>query len=270
MIGHKVWTGLSMVAALAMSAGLASASAPVPRTKAAHATPARTAKVTAAVHTANASAAVHTATPLRHRVHRHHRAPGAVLAANRLAPLPASAPPERPAPPHQRSHRATLPALAQGTRHAPHSRYGPRHAPATLADIAAGILAARTLDARPESTPDPRILTVTGGRGPPRGSPSGPSRGRATPAPASAEGSDACAPASPVAALPTHPHPYPLPRMGDVCLPGVSPGASPVSTGVPEVGSCRLHADRPEGATVCYSMPSNGGIPCPASSPSPC
>jgi hypothetical protein len=261
MIGHKVWTGLAVMAALAVSAGLASASAPVPRTKATHAS---------AVHTANASAAVHTATPLGHRVHRHHHAPGAVLAANRLAPVPASAPPERPAPPHQRPHRATLPALAQGTRHAPNSRYGPRHAPATLADNAAGILATRPLDARPESTPDPRILTVTGGRGPPRGSPSGPSRGRATPAPASAVDADACSAAFPVAALPTHPHPYPFPRMGDVRLPGVSPGANPVSTGVTEVGSSRLHADRPEGATACYSMPSNGGIPCPASSPSPC
>jgi hypothetical protein len=254
MIGHRVSTGVAVIAALVLSAGLASASTVRARPKA-----------------RNATAAVHTATA-RHRVHRfHHHAPGAVIAANRMAPVRAVSFPERPIPARQHPRRETLPALAQSLRHAPSTRHGPRHAPVAMTPAATWALAARTLEVRRESTPDPRILTVSGGRGPPRGSPIGPSRGRATPAPASADDPDARVSASPVipaAALPTRLHP--LRDLDGVRPGGAFSGARHVSVGVSEAGSCRLHADRPEGATACYSMPSNGGNTCPASSPSPC
>jgi hypothetical protein len=258
MIAHKVWTGVAVIGALALSAGLASAVVPA----------AQRAKAP------NPSAAVHTATT-HHRVHRqHHHAPGAVIATNRLAPIRAvDFPAEPAAPQRQRPHRATLPVLAQFVRHAPTSRYGPRHAPAALGQVATIALDARALEAHRDATPDPRIVTVSGGRGPPRGSPSGPSRGRATPAPASADDPDACA--SPLAGPTSRnaPHPFPSQRLfrsAGVRLYGAPPRASSAATDVPEVGSCRLHADRPEGATACLVMPSNGGTPCPASSPSLC
>jgi hypothetical protein len=257
MIGHRVWTGVAVIGALAMSAGLASAAMPA---------------VPAGAHRAkapNPSAAVHTATT-RHRVHRlRHHAPGAVIATNRLAPIRAVDFPAEPAmPQRQRPHRATLPALTQFTRHAPTSRYGSRHAPAALGQVATIALDVRTLEAHRNDTPDPRILTVTGGRGPPRGSPSGPSRGRATPAPASADDPDACASASRTAVLPSPSQR--LLRTADVRPHGSPPRANAAATDVPEVGSCRLHAVCPEGATACLFMPSNGGTPCPASSPSLC
>lgn len=259
MIGHRVWTGVVVIGALAVSAGLASAAVPT--------APHR-------VRAQNPSAAVHTATT-RHHVHRlHHHAPGAVIAANRLAPIRAVDFPAEPAvPQRQRTHRATLPALAQSARHVPMSRYGPRHASAALGQITTIALDARALEAHRNATPDPRILTVSGGRGPPRGSPSGPSRGRATPAPASAEDPDACA--SPLASPTFRTAALPSPsqrllRTADVRPHGAPPRASSAAADVPEVGSCRLHAVRPEGATACLVMPSNGGTPCPASSPSPC
>jgi hypothetical protein len=253
MIAHRVWTGVAVIGALAWSAGLASAAVPA---------------VAQRAKAPNPSAAVHTATT-HHRVHRlRHHAPGAVIATNRLAPIRAvDFPAEPSAPQRQRPHRATLPVLAQFARHAPTSRYGPRHAPAALGQVATIALDARALDAHRNATPDLRILTVSGGRGPPRGSPSGPSRGRATPAPASADDPDACVSASPIAALPSPSQR--LLRTADLCPYG-APGANPAATDVPEVGSCRLHAVRPEGATACIFMPSNGGIPCPASSPSLC
>ena len=252
MIGHRVSMGLAVIATLALSAGLASASPAAARPKA-----------------RNATAAVHTATA-RRRVHRfHHHAPGAVIAANRMAPVRAVNFPERPLPARQHPRRETMPALAHSVRHAPSTRYGPRHAPAAMTPVATRALAARTLEVRRESMLDPRILTVSGGRGPPRGSPTGPSRGRATPAPASTDDPAARVSASPViqaAALPTRLHP--LRDLDGIRPGGAFPGARHVSAGVPEAGSCRLHADRPEGATACYSMPSNGGNTCPASSPS--
>ena len=259
MIGHRFWTGVVVSGALAVSAGLASAAVPA-------------AGVRAAAHRAkapNPSAAVHTATT-RHRVHRlHHRAPGAVIATNRMVPIRAVDFPTEPAvPQRQRPHRATLPALAQYARHAPTSRYGPRHAPAALGQVATIALDARALEAHRNATPDPRILTVSGGRGPPRGSPSGPSRGRATPAPASAEDPDACASALRIADFPSPSQR--LLRTADVRPHGAPPCASTAAADVPEVGSCRLHAVRPEGATACLFMPSNGGNSCPASSPSLC
>jgi len=257
MIGNKVWTGVAGIGALALSAGVA---------------PAAVCAVPAVVHRAkapNPSAAVHTATT-HHRVHRlHHHAPGAVIATNRLAPIRAVDFPTEPAiPQRQRPHRATLPVIAQVSRHAPTSRYGPRHAPAALGQVATIALDNRALEAHRNATPDLRILTVSGGRGPPRGSPFGPSRGRATPAPASAEDPDACVSAFRIAALPS-----PSQRLAStVCvrLMGAPARANAAATDVPEVGSCRLHADRPEGATACLVMPSNGGTPCPASSPSLC
>jgi hypothetical protein len=154
-------------------------------------------------------------------------------------------------------------------RHAPATRNGPRNAPAALTEAATSTRSARTLELCRASNPDPRILTVSGGRGPPRGSPTGPPRGRVAPAPASADDPDARVPASPVfqaVALPTRWHP--LRDLDGVRLSCTSPVACPGSPDVSEAGSCRLHADRPEGATACYFMPSNGGNSCPASSPS--
>src|SRR5262245_27459777 len=253
MIGHRIWTAVAVIGALAGSAGLASAA------------------VSASAHRAkapNPSAAVHTATA-HHRAHRaHHRAPGPVIATNRMAPIRAVDFPGPAVPQKQRPHRATLPAIAQVARHAPTTRYGPRHAPAARGEMSTIVPDPRALETRPDATPDPRILAVTGGRGPPRGSPNGPSRGRATPAPAADQDPDACASASPITAPAAFPHWHSHPA--EVCRVGPSPHVNPGCPVVSEAGSGRLHADRSEGATACFSMPSNGGTPCPASSPSRC
>ena len=278
MIANTRWAGVALVAALAAVAGPALAgpagghAAVRSSTAAGHASPpaphrASRAASHAASHGARgAAAAVHTATSAPHRLAHHRRRHVAppVLTANPLPPAQApGAPPERSSPTRQRPHRATLPAVAHVARHAPHSKYGPRHAPAALTRVAAGTLYARALETRRDAMPDPRILTVSGGRGPPRGSPAGPSRGRAAQAPAPADDPDP----SPDAAFPFV---LPDPQTPDgAAMRAPDPGPGPLFPDVPEAGSCRLHAARPEGATACYLMPSNGGTPCPASSLSP-
>ena len=195
---------------------------------------------------------------VRH-VHRHAQLV-ALIAHPTPAPRAADTPPGRPAPTPHRSHRGGSASLARGGRHASGSRFGPRHAAAVPAAGAWHGVATRTPDPTRNLTPNLRVIAVTGSRGPPRASPAGPSRGRASTAPAPAD-PDADPVASSFAALQI------------TTLIDRSAGRSSArdgSLGPPapshsEADSRRLHVARREGATACLIMPSIGGSACPAS-----
>jgi hypothetical protein len=147
-------------------------------------------------------------------------------------------PQRAPHPP--RSHRAKLPSSVRITRHAPGSKAGTRLA-SIAGPVAMPAMAARPLEPRQATSPDAREHPVTGGRGPPRASPTRASRGRAFLAPAFAVPPDARSRASLA-------H-----RFRPDCLPRF-------------IG--RMHVARLEGAMACFTPPSIGGSPCPASQPS--
>ena len=223
--GHVRGHGVAILLAIGFTAGLAvasaSASTPTP--------PDRT-----------ALAARHHAGQRRHR--HTPRTPGTthVLAASRAA----DAAPARPARPGPRHHKARPPFTVHRFRHGSGSKSGARFALAARAGGAPTTTAVRSIEPRQNLTSGSRAGAVISGRGPPRGSPSRTSRGRAPPAPAA--------------------EPDAHPRAS-------SPPASTTSIAFvssPRRAFRRLHADRPGGAAACLSMPSYGGIPCPASRPS--
>jgi len=189
-------------------------------------------------------------------IHRHAQ-PVALVAHPEPAPRAAGTLPGRPVPTPHRSRRGGSASLARGGRHASGSRFGPRHAAAVPAAGAWHDLAARTLDPTRNLTPNPRVIAVTVSRGPPRASPAGPSRGRASTAPAPAD-PDADPAASSFAALP-------LSTLIDRSAGRLTATARSLEPFLSEAGPCRLHVARREGATACLIMPSIGGFPCPAS-----
>jgi hypothetical protein len=153
--------------------------------------------------------------------------------------------PQRHAPRHSHHHRAALPRLAHGLRHAAGSKSAPRHAWLPAVGTAEARIAMRAARGLEPMAPSPRIHAVTSARGPPRAGPIGHTRGRASPAPAMARRFDA----PPAASAPFRSQHLPL--------------------SYPRSADRRLHAVRPEGATACFLMPSIGGTPCPAFEASP-
>jgi hypothetical protein len=201
---------------------------------------------------------VHTAAPQhRHPRHRHHRRPqAAALTMSRLPSHPVDpAPPARP----REHHRATLPALVHGPRHMSDSKAGASRA--AVPSASGGLLAVvvRTLEVRQNEFPDAREHPVTGGRGPPRGSPTTPSVGR----PSSAFVSAARHAPPGASAASNDPHRSIASAAPPLRL-AVSAESHSRFVVSPRLPLGRLHAVRPEGATTCFTMPSSGGSPCPA------
>lgn len=204
-----------------------------------------------------ASASVSTPTPpdrtalaARHRAgrHRHRHTPRTPATTNVLATSGGTgAAPAKPARPGPRPHKARPPFTAQRLRHGSGWKSGARSALTARAGGAPTSTAVRSVQPRQNLTSGSRAGAVISGRGPPRGSPSRTTRGRAPPAPAVEPDAHPRA-SSPPASLRTP--------------------ASIAFVSSPRRVFHRLHADRSGGATACLSMPSYGGIPCPASCPS--
>ena len=250
MSRRSTWSRVTVLAALGMSLGLPAAHAAV----------------------GGPTVPLHTATAARNpRAHRHHRHTQ-ILArgADQVAARPCSgAPPEWPGPRQPNRHKATIPSLTHNTRHAPRSNTGARHSSTPSSSTVITVLAARALEPHQDTGPDPRKHPVTSGRGPPRGSPMRLPRGRASTAPASAFDPDARPRASATVRSPRPPPPAIAVR-ARISAARTEPRRPPVLfVSNPRSAAGRLHAARPEGATVCFMMPSDGGTPCPASSPSP-
>jgi hypothetical protein len=211
--------------------------------------------------------AVHTATAVRPHPARHHRHRHATVlsrAAGHLAARAASSvPPARPARRSPNHHGATLPRLARGMRHGTGSKTAPQHAWMSSISAAGALLVVRA-PAGETLVGDSRKGPLTSGRGPPRASPTRPSRGRATTAPASALGPDARSGALAADRKPrTHPAAHPV--RADLPTAGERFRLAGFFLSYPRPAAGRLHADRPEGATACSFLPSIGGTPCPAS-----
>lgn len=220
------------------------------------------------------TAAVHPASAHRHaRHHRHHRVPHATLSASgvdshRDDPMPA-------APVRQRN-RAAIPLLVNGPRHAPGVRTNLKHTGLPLARGEVSATTVRALALQQHASPDTREHPVTSGRGPPRASPHRDSEDPPFPVSRAAAlhappGASAASDVFTTVDLPRHvvtPDPphfvAPDPRQ-----PRVSFARAPSIRylGLPHG---RLHAVRPEGATVCVTTPSSGGFPCPVPLPLSC
>jgi hypothetical protein len=208
---------------------------------------------------------VHTAAPThRHAIHHHRHHPTAAITAARPVSQPAA--PASPARPHGR-HRATVPALTSGARPAPMARAGAGRAAVPAASGRLLTVDVRPLDLRQNAFPDAREHPVTGGRGPPRGSPH---RAADDPSfPASSVVAPHAPPGAPAVSVsprrrlttPSRTHRPSASRIA----PGGTSGSFVRFPGQPHG---RLHAVRPEGATACVTMPSSGGSPCSAPHPS--
>jgi hypothetical protein len=213
------------------------------------------------------AAAIHTAGGHHRVAHRHRRhAQVASLGVDRVTPRPSgTAPlrgPSRPRP----HHKATIPSLAQDTRHEHGSKAGARHAAVPSASGALLSNAACVLDPCQNVRPDAREHPVTSGRGPPRGSPITPFGDRLTRAfvstPASASAPDARPGASPASRFSARPS---AATDHALCAMPSRPRSGPATHRFvlsPRTTPGRLHAVRPEGATACLIRPSNGGSPC--------
>jgi hypothetical protein len=118
---------------------------------------------------------------------------------------------------------------------------------------------ARTLEVRQNAFPDAREHPVTGGRGPPRGSPTTPSARR----PSSASVSAALHAPPGASAASDDPHRCFASAASPLRV-AVSRRPPSRSVSSPRLPLGRLRAVRPEGATTCLTMPSSGGLPCPA------
>ena len=220
---------------------------------------------------ARPAAAVHTASTPRHHVrHRHHRrAQPPAFVARQLPSHPAvPAPPAR----HRPHGRATLPSLAHAPRHQPGSKATAKRAAAPSADGAMLTLASRTLAPRQNVMPDGREHPVTGGRGPPRGSPVTHLRDVRCPA-AIPSFVSAALHAPPGASSAPQTTAHHVAAASNCCRASASPTrlrrATHRQVSLPGLPPGRLHAVRLEGATACLTMPSSGGSPCHASHPSP-
>lgn len=213
---------------------------------------------------------VHTAaTRHRHAAHRHHhRARTASLGAGRIPSHPAV---PAPSAPERTRHRATLPSLAHGPRHVTGPKTGSSRAAVAAPTGSLVTVMVHPLEPRQNASPDTREHPVTGGRGPPRGSPTTPSADPPSSASARAPRSaPSCASAAsldpPCRAVGVADHTRGRLTGAHPDRASVSPDllVFPFSRFSPRWPLGRLHAVRPEGATACFSMPSIGGTPCPA------
>jgi hypothetical protein len=213
---------------------------------------------------------VHTAAPHhRHAAHRHHhRAQRVAFSASPAASHPAAPAPS--SPPERTHHRATLPSLVHGTRHVHGSKAGSSRAAVAPATGGLVAVAVHRLEPWQNASPDAREHPVTGGRGPPRGSPTTPSTD--PPPPASVH---AARPAPPGASAAPQPRASAVADHTSGRLTAARRGRGAVSPDLrarpsarsvfsPRLPLGRLHAVRREGATACLSIPSTGGTPCPA------
>jgi len=237
--------------ALAMSLGAHAAQAAIVK-------PAVRSHTAAVVHAAPAAHA----NPLhRHaRHHRHHHVQPPTLSATN-GPSHSDA----PIPVHPRHNRTAIPSIVNGPRHAPGARTNLKHGAMAQACGEVPAIAVRSRALRQNLSPDAREHPVTSGRGPPRASPN---RTLA----------DFAFPESPIPAphaLPSATAPFdafttvdPNDPVPATSLERSAPATRDPSLRYPGLPHGRLHAVRPEGATACITMPSSGGFPCPAPSPS--
>lgn len=219
-----------------------------------------------AAHTGTPASAerAHARHPLHHRA-RHH--PALARYAHHHAAERPGGQPRHPAAPRRSEHRAALPHGIRAHRHHSGSRASSRQA---MAAPAQGIMLAvtvRQLDERQNETISDYDDPVTSSRGPPRASPfsdlhpvsdAGP---RITLRPAS--------PLPPSTGRPEHASACALLAGPRAPAPPAEPGPrTPAASALfhtfpagPERLPGRSHADRPEGAAACLTMPSRGESP---------
>lgn len=220
------------------------------------------------------AAAVHTAARATHRHHfarRHpsHATPGSLVCTPLAARRPAG-PPAAPAP-HPTRHRATLPVIARSIPNPRGSKAGTMQAFVTHETGVVVSITTHRLVPRQNRVPLPGADPVRSARGPPRGSPTDLRDPTVPPQLPSTRRS--LRPDSPKSSRPFHLTPL------TVRSPGPSHGSPSARSARPSIpprfrnsrlASGHLRVRPTEGEAARSFLPSMGGSPCFASSPSRC